>query len=140
MTIEPQEFGLHNVFNVDNVAGVKYHCGKIYACQKYKGVIIQSNVRLRSMKTTRIISIPGMGEAHVDSNSMYASSITEHRVIKMDLNTLRVLNSVGTQGSDPGQFSYPNGVRLSKDNELYVYDSHRIQVFDQSLQFLRISR
>lgn len=51
-----------------------------------------------------------------------------------------VIKSTGTRGAGPGQFNFPNGIRLSKDNELYVCDSenHRIQIFDKDLNFIRI--
>ena len=57
----------------------------------------------------------------------------------MDLNGI-VINSVGEKGSNPGQFNFPNGIRQSKEKELYVCDTtnHRIQVFDEGLNLIRV--
>ncbi len=139
VTLKPQEIARFKVLNIKNAVGVKYHNGNLYVFQKDEGMKI---LRARSLETIRNmcrITISGMYGADIDANFIYLSCTTEDRVVKVDLNTLKVVNSVGTQGSDPGHFDYPNGIRLSKDNELYVCDSsnHRVQVFDQSLQLLR---
>ena len=53
--------------------------------------------------------------------------------------TGRVLKVVGKLGNGKGEFEHPNGLRVSKNNELYVCDSHnhRVQVFDLDLNFKR---
>ena len=50
------------------------------------------------------------------------------------------IKSGGKYGTADGQFSYSNGPRVSKNNELYICDSSasRIQVFDLDLNFKRI--
>jgi DNA-binding beta-propeller fold protein YncE len=42
--------------------------------------------------------------------------------------------SFGTQGSDPGQFSFPNGVAVDRQGRIFVSDSNngRVQVFDRT--------
>ncbi len=57
----------------------------------------------------------------------------------MDMNG-SVVASTGSLGSGPGQFNFPNGIRLSKNSEIFVCDSnnHRIQVFDKYLNLIRI--
>ena len=49
------------------------------------------------------------------------------------------IKSGGKHGTAEGQFSYSNGPRVSKNNELYVCDSsaNRVQVFDLDLNFKR---
>jgi DNA-binding beta-propeller fold protein YncE len=43
----------------------------------------------------------------------------------------RLLLNWGESGSSPGQFWLPNGIAISRDNDIYVADSYnrRIQVF-----------
>ena len=48
------------------------------------------------------------------------------------------MKSVGGGGDRTGQFNYPRGIALSKDNKLFICDcsNHRIQVFDTNLKFI----
>ena len=57
----------------------------------------------------------------------------------MDRNGI-IIKSVRERGTNPGEFNFPNGIRQSKDKEIYVCDSdnHRIQVFDEDLNFIRV--
>ena len=57
----------------------------------------------------------------------------------MDGNTVVIIKSTGRKGRAPGEFEFPNGIRLNKAGEIYVCDSdnHRVQVFDRDLNFLR---
>ena len=57
----------------------------------------------------------------------------------MDIDGI-VVKSVGGRGTNPGQFHYPNGIRQSKEKEIYVCDgdNHRIQVFDEDLNLIRV--
>ena len=50
-----------------------------------------------------------------------------------------IIKATGSIGNRPGEFDMPNGIQLSRDNELYVCDTnnHRIQVFDKDLNFIR---
>jgi sugar lactone lactonase YvrE len=43
----------------------------------------------------------------------------------------RFLLDVGEAGSNPGEFWLPNGIAISRDNQVFVADSynHRVQVF-----------
>ena len=51
-----------------------------------------------------------------------------------------LIKTAGRKGNYPGEFDYPNGIRLSKDNEIFVCDTrnHRIQVFDKDLNLIRV--
>lgn len=51
-----------------------------------------------------------------------------------------MLKTTGYPGVSPGEFQCPNGIRLSKDDEVYVCDTynHRIQVFDKDLNLIRV--
>ena len=63
-------------------------------------------------------------------NHIYITDIHKHSLVQMDHDG-QVVSSTGSKGDGPGQFNIPNGIRLSRDNEIYVCDSsnHRIQVF-----------
>jgi hypothetical protein len=43
----------------------------------------------------------------------------------------RLLMALGSAGHDPGEFWLPNGIAISRQNEIYVTDSFngRVQVF-----------
>ena len=51
----------------------------------------------------------------------------------------RIIKAVGRSGKRNAEFSHPNGLRVSKNRELYVCDSrnNRVQVFDLDLNFKR---
>ena len=51
----------------------------------------------------------------------------------------RIIKTIGQMGKRNAEFKYPNGLRVSKNNELYVCDSynHRVQVFDLDLYYKR---
>ena len=71
--------------------------------------------------------------------NIYVSTVQDHKVHKFKCNGEYII-STGSQGTLPGQFNFPMGVRISSRKELYVCDSrnNRIQVFDQQLKFKEI--
>ena len=50
-----------------------------------------------------------------------------------------LVRTIGSAGSNPGQFHYPAGVAISRDGELYVSDSnnHRVQVLTTQGVYIR---
>ena len=119
-----------------NSTGIKLQDEKIYVSQAYEGLKILEATHMKLIKT---LELPGMGEILVGKDHFYYADITQNKLVKADLNGTTI-SSIGTQGDKAGQFNFPNGMQLSKDNEIYVCDTnnHRIQVFDQDLKFLRI--
>ena len=87
----------------------------------------------------RVIKLPSVCEILVTKEHIFATDTDQDGVVKMDKNGT-IIESVGRFGNIRGQFSYPNGIRQSKEKEIYVCDSynHRIQVFDEDLNFIRI--
>ena len=122
--------------SIRNVGGIKSYDQKVYVTQPKKALLILENASLNIMKT---LQLPGVGEILVEGDYLYYTDIAQHRVVKADLNGTTI-SSIGTQGNKPGQFNFPNGIRLSRDGEIYVCDcnNHRVQVFDQDLKFLRV--
>ncbi len=136
VTIPPHKLERISVEELDNVAGIQFHGGKLYASQ------IEREVKVLDPSTLRVersISVPGLGVFCIGDDYIYVCDMIQHRIIKMDMNGT-VVTSTGTQGDGPGQINFPNGIQLSKEKELYVSDSnnHRIQVFDSDLNFVRI--
>lgn len=87
-----------------------------------------------------LIKVPGICEMTMDGSHTHIYA-TDTRLIKLDRNGT-IITSTGVRGKRPGQFNFPNGIWLSKDNEVYVCDSfnHRIQVhvFSEDLKLIRI--
>ena len=84
---------------------------------------------LEDMSTRTSLKVLGVNEVLIVNEYLFYTDVIQHRVVKVNL-------TISTQGNKLGQFNYPNGIRLSKDGEVYVCDSrnHRVQVFNQDLE------
>jgi len=69
------------------------------------------------------------------AGNVYVTDVTpgRHRVVVLDP-AGRLLRQFGTEGSEPGEFSFPNDVVIDDVGQVYVADSNnaRVQVFDPS--------
>ena len=84
--------------------------------------------------------LKGPSELTTDKEmNIYVCTVLDHRVHKFTSGGVHV-KSTGSRGIQPGQFNFPNGVRINSREELYVCDSenNRIQVFDLQLNFKRV--
>ena len=85
------------------------------------------------------ISLPSVSNLTQDRerNIIYATT-SENELHKIS-NDGRIIRTVGRMGRRNAEFNLPNGLRVSKNNELYVCDSknNRVQVFDLDLNFKR---
>jgi sugar lactone lactonase YvrE len=69
------------------------------------------------------------------NNTLYCCNDQEHKVVKMSLssgsNTVTIAAGNGAQGSQPNMLSFPNGIFVDKNFNLYVadYSNNRIQLF-----------
>ncbi len=109
--------------------GIKYYRGNIYtSLSRYAIGVLDSNINIK-----KVIDTPGGGELLIDPP---VTNSVDCRVIKMDMKG-SVVASTGSRGNGPGQFNFPNGIRLSKDNKNFS-NNHRIQVFDKDLNLIRI--
>jgi len=67
--------------------------------------------------------------------NVYVTDATqgEHRVLVFDKQG-KLLRKFGSQGSQNGQFNYPNGIAVANDGKIYVADSNnaRVQVFSNT--------
>ena len=107
---------------------------KLLATEAGKGIIeINSLQSINKFK-----KLPGAIELTQDLDCNFYVTVNSNRLIKLD-STGSIIKVVGNLGTGKGEFEYPNGLRVSKNNELYVCDSdnNRVQVFDLDLNFKR---
>ena len=89
----------------------------------------------------KFVVLPQVGEiteyADSETKVFYVTTL-DNRIHKLS-NSGRIIKSVGKTGKEIAEFNFPNGLRVSKKQELYVCDSnnHRVQVFDLNLNYLR---
>ena len=137
VTIPPQQLEAIATVEIENSGSVKCFEGKIYLSSRSAGgiVVLDSLTRL----VERVIELPGVNEVLVTQEYIFATDDYRHRVVKIDRNGV-IIKSVGEEGTNPGDFGYPNGIRQNKDGEIYVCDSYncRVQVFDENLNLLRV--
>ena len=134
-TIEPRLLASNKplVTELHGVVGIKCHQGRILASKFGEGIAIMDSL---TKLTERTIAAPGVNEVATDGIYIYATDIALNRIVKMTLNGT-VVKTTGGEGDTPGNFNLPNGIRLSKDDKLYVCDTRngRLQVFDKDLKF-----
>ena len=126
---------------VAEIAGLSRPCGlrcsreKVLATEVENGRIIEID-SLQNIKEFK--KLPGANDLTQDLDHNFYVTVNSNRLIKLD-STGNVIKVVGKLGTGKGEFDYPNGLRVSKNNKLYVCDSHnnRVQVFDLKLNFKR---
>lgn len=139
VTVPPDQIttlGKPHVKELDDVAGIKYHEGKLYVSELGQYITVLDPL---TKSIERKIFMPGVNETLTNGGYIYFTEITNHKLMKMDMNG-KIVKSTGVEGDHPGQFSFPNGIGLGKNDEIYVCDSRnsRIQVFDEELKFIRV--
>ena len=119
---------------------------QVYAIKCYKGKLLMAKINKSiffldylTKYTENTISAHGITEFVTDGSHIFYSDISNNRIVKIDLDGT-VIKSTGKKGDGPGEFNYPNGIRLSKDDKLYVCDTrnNRIQVFNKDLSFEKL--
>ena len=76
------------------------------------------------------------GVAVDSSGHVYVTDGNNNRVEKFD-SSGKFLSTFGSTGYDNGQFTYPFGIGVDRQDNIYVSDdNHRIQKFDSSGKFL----
>lgn len=118
--------------------GLSYSNGKVIATEVGQNRFIEissTNPRVRGLH-----HLIGVNKLTQDSNfNTYATTLGDNKLHKLNKRWEHV-RMVGQYGKGNAEFYRPNGLRVSKDNELYVCDSNnqRIQVFDLDLNFKRM--
>lgn len=98
-------------------------------------------VSVRDRQGKRLFELRGhtcehpFGVALDGDDNIYVSEEAANRISKFARDGV-FLKSVGTRGTEPGQFQSPRGLRVIND-KLYICDwaNDRVQVFDKELQF-----
>ena len=109
---------------------------KVLATEMGKGRIVEID-SLLSIKELKKLS--GVIELTQDlDRNLYVTNVDNDQLIKLN-GTGSIIKVVGQLGNGKGEFHYPNGLRISKNCELYICDSYnnRVQVFDLDLNFKR---
>ena len=124
---------------VAEIAGLSRPCGlrcsgdKVLATEL--GIIeIDSLLSAKEFK-----KLPGAAELTQDlDHNLYVTNDKCNQLIKLN-SAGTVIKVLGKLGKGNAEFHFPNGLRVSKNNELYVCDSYnnRVQVFDLNLNFKR---
>ena len=124
------------VLKLPDIAPIKCYRGKLFVTQVEKKIFVLDSLTKSTEKT---ITAVGVNEVVTDGSHIFYSDMSKDRIVKMDLDGT-VIKSTGRKGDAPGEFNYPNGIRLSKDDKLYVCDTDndRIQVFNKDLSFERL--
>jgi len=117
---------------------------------RYLFIVDQSNHRVQifdslTQEVLGAYGSKGLGTCHFDTpcgivadreNKIVVSDLLNHRLQVLEFNPrtreLTFLQSIGSEGSGPGQFSFPKGLGLTENGGLLVCDSanHRVQVLD----------
>ena len=125
--------------------GLKYPTGlgcadnKLYVVDHGQNSVLVFDHSFRKTATIGGGVLRGPAEIALDQHSIYVCTVNSDQVHKFTKEG-RYIKSTGGRGINPGEFNYPNGNRVSKDNKLYVCDSenHRIQVLDTDLNVLKV--
>ena len=137
ITIQPQDLKAISTVKIEQSSGIKSHGGKIYVSthSAHKVAVLDPSTG----STEEVIKVPVVNDILVTPEHIFATDYIGYRVIKMDRNG-SIIAAIGAEGKTPGQFDFPNGIRQSKDREIYVCDTnnHRIQVFKEDLSFIRV--
>ena len=87
----------------------------------------------------RFQTLLGIHKLTQDSDfNLYVTTTDDNKLHKFSKEGMKI-KAVGQLGIGNAEFKHPNGLRVSRSNELYVCDSenHRIQVFNLQLDFKR---
>ena len=90
-------------------------------------------------RLTDFIILPFVSKITRDTERNIIYATTDKNELHKVSNDGKIVRTVGQLGKRNAEFNFPNGLRVSKNNELYVCDSNnnRVQVFDLDLNFKR---
>ena len=119
--------------------GVKCHEGLVYVFECGKGITSMSNAQ-DGLKVVKTIPTEMVGELLLHHDNIYITDSKTDCVKLLHYENLEERVSIGGKGSQRNLFSCPNGIRMSKNGEIYICDSsnNRIKVFDENLGLKRI--
>lgn len=73
----------------------------------------------------------------IDENYVYATSLIDRTILKLDNKTGNIINKIGSVGWDKNQYLWPTSLSIS-DKYLLVTDAHsgKISILNKDLQFI----
>ena len=124
--------------SVPNAAAIKCSNNKIFVTSDSQELIFLEYQK-QTLCITKRLSIPDLNEVLIHENILYYTDTWKHAVV-MANSEGKTMVSTGGLGPQPGNFNFPNGIRMNKDQEILVCDSnnHRIQVFSTDLSLQRV--
>ena len=122
-------------YNFRDLSAVAVGGGDVYVADTWNGRIEKFGVDGASKATATGLFGP-RGIAVAGDGNVWASDTGNHRVVRYDA-ALGGLESFGTQGAGPGQFSSPVGIAVGPAGTVFVADTgnQRIVLLDSSGQF-----
>jgi DNA-binding beta-propeller fold protein YncE len=72
------------------------------------------------------------------NGDLLVADIGNHRIQILDKNTGKYKGQIGTQGREPGEFTYPYGVAVAPSGNIYTveYGGHRVQKWSPNGKFI----
>ena len=125
-----------SITGLNNPTGLIYSQGKVIATEKGRNRIVKIDQQYRLKELIQLVDVTELAE---DSNlNLYATTTMDHKVHKLSRSG-KIIKTVGHYGKKNAEFNFPNGLRVSRNHEIYVCDSgnNRVQVFDLDLKFKR---
>ena len=124
--------------SVPDAVGIKCVNNKIYVSSASHALNIMEYQK-QTLCITNQLSIPGLFEMLVHENKLYYTNQFDHKLVMANSEGNTIIHT-GRLGRQPGNFNFPNGIRMSKDQDIFVCDSnnHRIQVFSTDLTLRRV--
>ena len=126
------------ICNLRNPAGLTLLGNGILAVEASQNRLLKINTSFEIAGIFRRgLQVPSECTTDKASN-VYVTTELDHKVHKLTSEGTHI-KSIGGGGKRPGEFDFPNGLRVNSREELYVCDSknNRIQVFDLNLNFKR---
>ena len=135
---------------VATIPGMKRPGGLVYSQTEDK-ILVTEVDNGRIMKITRdsqlhvhvilreFIKLTHVSEITQDADlNIFYANTSDNQLHKLS-DDGNIIKTVGRLGKRNAEFNYPNGLKVSKNRELYVCDSrnNRVQVFDLDLDFKR---
>ena len=117
--------------------GMTYNNGKIYVSDRQENAVVILDLSFNRIGSIQGLKIPSEITTDHQAN-IYVTTFGDHKLHKFTTDG-RHVKSVGGKGTTPGMFNFPNGIRTSTDNHIFVCDTgnNRIQVFDTDLHLLK---
>ena len=140
--IPPSQLGkpIAQIRNLGEPAGLTRWGSDVLAVEYSHNRILKFNTGLEVVAEYGQEILRGPAELTIDQYmNIYVSTVKDHRVHKFTSQG-KYIKSTGSKGTLPGQFDFPNGLRINSQEELYVCDSrnNRLQVFNLQLSYKQV--